>query len=190
MKMRVAITGGIAEGKSTVCGTLRDLGHPVVSADDIVRELHEDPAIIATIGEKVGERFITGGRLAKAALRKAISDPDVRKALNRVLHPRVMQLIIERTDSDGVAFAEVPLLIETATQGLFDEVWVVTAGPQEQRRRLVDRLGNEADAEALLSTQLPTAAKIPFADRVVRTNAAPETVKLAIAEYVRRLVEE
>lgn len=188
--MRVAITGGIAEGKSTVCGLLRDLGYSVVSADDIVRELHEDPAVIAVIGDEVGERFVVADRLDKAALRNALGDSDVRKALNRILHPRVMRHILERTDIDGVTFAEVPLLIETATQGLFDEVWVVTSGVREQRRRLVERLGNEAEADALLSTQLPTAAKIPFADRVVRTNERPETVKLTLAEYVRRLVEE
>jgi dephospho-CoA kinase len=100
-----------------------------------------------------------------------------------------MREILVKTDTADVAFAEVPLLIETATQGWFDEVWVVSAGVEEQRRRLVERLGNEADADALLSTQLPTEAKIPFADRVVRTNMPLETVKSTLARHVKELLE-
>lgn len=170
---------------------LAEMGYTVVSADDIVAELHKSPLILERIRTEVGEEFVTGGTLDKTALREAISgNPEKRSKVNAVLHPPVMAEIMARTETDGVAFAEVPLLIETATQGWFDEVWVVAAGEQVQRERLIQRLGSPEAADQMLASQLPTSAKIPFADRVVRTNEAVETVKLTIAEYVRRLVEE
>jgi dephospho-CoA kinase len=189
--MRIAITGGIADGKSTVCSMLAEMGFEVVSADEIVAELHHSPEILERIGSEIGEEFVTGGALNRDRMRDVIGkDAGVRSKLNAILHPPAMDAIMSRTHIDGVAFAEVPLLIETATQGWFDEVWVVAAGESIQRQRLVERLGSTEAADRMLKSQLPTSAKIPFADRVVRTNEPVETVKLTIAEYVRRLVEE
>lgn len=189
--MRVAITGGIADGKSTVCSMLAELGFLVVSADEIVADLHRSSEILERIRSEIGEEFVADGTLDREALRTAISEgPEVRAKLNSIMHPPVMEEIMASTDTEGVAFAELPLLIETATQGWFDEVWVVAAGVAVQRERLAERLGSIEAADRMLGTQLPTSAKIPFADRVVRTNEPLETVKLTIAEHVRRLVEE
>ncbi len=188
--MRIAITGGIADGKSTVCGMLAEMGYPVASADEIVRELHEDPEILERIRREVGTEFVNESGLDKPALRAAIGrDGSLRQKLNGIFHVPTMRKLVERTETDGIAFAEVPLLIETATQGWFDEVWVVEAGRDEQLRRLAERLGDEAAAVSMLATQLPTGAKIPFADRIVRTNEALDAVRLTIARHVRDLVE-
>ena len=188
--MRIAITGGIADGKSTVCALLEEMGHTVVSADDIVHELHTDPTILAKVRDEIGKDYVAAYGIDRDALREALSvDPEVRRQLNEILHPPVMSEVIVRTQTDGLAFAEVPLLIETATQGLFDEVWVVAAGVEMQRIRLIARLGSQEAADALLSTQLPTAAKIPFADRVIRTNEPVETVKSTIARHVEEVKE-
>jgi dephospho-CoA kinase len=188
-EVRIAITGGIADGKTTVCSMIADLGHKVVSADAVVADLYGDPATAAAVRDQLGQTFVSGGAIDREALRAEITqNPEARKALNVIFHPAVMRRVLEETAVD-LAFAEVPLLIETATQGWFDEVWVVSAGIEEQRRRLVERLGNEADADALLSTQLPTEAKIPFADRVVRTNTALDTVKTTLAGHVKELLE-
>jgi dephospho-CoA kinase len=189
--MRIAVTGGIADGKSTVCAFLRELGSATVNADDLVGELHFDPDVIAQVKSELGERFVAGAALDRDGLRIEVSqNPASRAKLNAIFHPAVMWHILRDTETEGVAFAEVPLLIETATQGWFDEVWVVTAGATEQRKRLVERLKSERDADAMLSTQLPTAAKIPFADRVIRTNEPLDTVKSTIAEHVKELLEE
>lgn len=189
--MRVAITGGIADGKSTVCSTLAEIGYPVVSADEIVAELHKRPEILERIAAELGEEFVPGGVLDRALVRGAISrDPNVRAMLNAILHPAVMAEIMRRTEGAAVSFAEVPLLVETATQGWFDEVWVVVAGRETQLARLTDRIGSQEEAERLLATQLPTTAKIPFADRVLRTNEPVESVKHRVTEHARRLTEE
>jgi len=170
---------------------LAELGFPVVSADEIVARLHHSPEVLERVRAEMGEEYLSDGTLNRALLRRAISDqPAIRAKLNAIMHPPVMAEIMARTDVDGIAFAEVPLLVETATQGWFDEVWVVAAGEQVQRARLVERLGSEEGADRMLRTQLPTYAKIPFADRVIRTNEPREAVKLQIAELVRSLVEE
>jgi dephospho-CoA kinase len=100
-----------------------------------------------------------------------------------------MRRIRELTNTSAITFAEVPLLIETATQGKFDEVWVVCAGKDLQLGRLKERLGSQEQAEEMLATQIPTEAKLAFADRVVRTNEPLEAVRIAIARHVKELVE-
>jgi dephospho-CoA kinase len=188
--VRIAITGGIADGKSTVCSVLSDLGFEVVSADDIVGALYSESAIVERVEADLGASFVVEGQIRRDLLRGVIAESaDARERANAIFHPAVMRQILRDTETEDVAFAEIPLLIETATQGWFDEVWVVTAGATEQRKRLVERLKSERDADAMLSTQLPTAAKIPFADRVIRTNKPLDTVKSTIAEHVKELLE-
>ena len=187
--MRIAVTGGIADGKSTVCSILAEMGHQVVSADDIVARLYADPAIIDRVKSSFGVQTVNHGAIDRDALRQEITnDPAARAKVNAIFHPAVMREIFMTSDTADISFAEVPLLIETTTQGWFDEVWVVAAGVDEQRKRLVKRLGSGEAADALLATQLPTDAKIPFADRVIRTNVPVETVKSTIAGHVKELL--
>jgi dephospho-CoA kinase len=181
--MRIAITGGIADGKTTVCEMIRALGFNVVSADAVVDDLYRDPDVLRMIAE-LAEAFGVSGT-DRQGLRSVVTEqPEARHRLNAILHPPVMRRIVDETSGDDIHFAEVPLLIETATQSLFDEVWVVVAGAAEQRRRLAERLGSVEEADAMLATQLPTDVKIPFAERVIRTNEPVETVKSKITALV------
>jgi dephospho-CoA kinase len=166
------------------------MGHKVVGADAIVADLYGDREVIERVRANLGDAFIVDEAIDREALRAEIArNPEARRKLNAIFHPVVMRRVLQETEVE-LAFAEIPLLIETATQGWFDEVWVVSAGVEEQRRRLIERLGDEAKADALLSTQLPTEAKIPFADRVIRTNTPVETFNSTIAEHVKELLEE
>lgn len=175
---RIAITGGAGEGKSTVLGYLRELGHPIASADEIAREVFSLVAIQGRLAE------IVGGRAPVTAdqVRAALADPWRRRQINAITHPEIVRRLHEIEEG----FVEIPLLIETCLQGGFDRVWVVTCGVEEQRRRLVERLGGEAAAEALLGSQLPTRAKIPFADVVIRTNQPEWSVKRDVALAARQ----
>ncbi len=102
-----------------------------------------------------------------------LTDDLPRRAVNAALHPR----IVKGLKKNLADFVEIPLLIEAALQGAFDAVWVVTCGPEDQRRRLVQRTNNLALVERFLAIQLPTSSKVPFADVVVRTNASRKRVK-------------
>lgn len=176
MTHRVAITGGIAEGKSTVLADIAGLGLPTFSADRVASEVFADPETQRELEAVLGKELIQD----RAGLRAAMAaDPSVRRGLNRVLHPRILR----RLEALGPGFYEVPLLIETALGSRFDRIWVVTCGSAEQRARLIARVG-EAEAAALLRTQLPSRAKCAFADRILRTNAPVESVRRSVWEAI------
>ena len=131
-----------------------------------------------------------GGEVNRDWLRNAVTENVfIRRRLNSIVHRPVIDRVLRWMDGhNGHSFVELPLLIETATQGLFDRVWVVMAGKDEQMRRLAAKLkGNALLAERLLATQLPTEAKAAFSDRLIRTNQPPETVRVLVTQLVEEL---
>lgn len=175
MARRIAITGGIGEGKTTVCGYLRSLGHEVASADEIARSVFEEPEVQAALASELG----CSPPVDRQAVRDRLAlDPAFRRVLNRLTHP----VILRRLESVSARFVEVPLLIEACLQERFDRVWVVTCGWEEQLRRVAERLGSREKARLLIATQLPTRAKLAFADAVIRTNRPESDVQALVAE--------
>jgi dephospho-CoA kinase len=179
--LKVALTGGVAEGKTTVLRMLSEQGLKTLSADDVARDVLADPVVQSEIGQRLG----IGVPIDRDELRSAVqSDPEKRRLLNEATHPEILARLISE-DADVV---EVPLLIETCIQSLFERVWVVTCGPEEQGRRLVARLGDDAQAQRLMGSQLPTQVKLAFADRIVRTDRALASVQVAVVELARSAV--
>jgi dephospho-CoA kinase len=177
-----AITGGIAEGKSTLLGCLSELGYRTASADDIARDVFNDPGVNRLIATTAALAFPVN----PSDLRQAFADrPHVRRLVNGVMHPRVLKGLKEST----AEFVEIPLLIETCLQSEFDQIWVVTCGREEQLRRLRKRYGDSFDFHALLAAQLPTSAKTPFADEVFRTNQPIESVRRNVSDSLARRFE-
>lgn len=176
-RLPLAITGGIAEGKTTVCDILREQGISVLSSDDVARRLFETEPVQAFLADLLGEL----APVSRDSVRRALGDPVLRRAINCFLHPLVWG---ELQSSGAVAF-EVPLLIEAALHPHFEQVWVVTCGLEEQWRRLMERTQNEETARRFLATQLPTRAKLPFADRVIRTNYQVQSVRDHVLEVLR-----
>lgn len=174
--MRTVITGGVAEGKSTVLKMLHHLGASVLSSDDVARELMEDSAIQLKISRVLGISL----PIDRAELRKVLVDHTQRKLLNNIMHPHVLRKLQE----SKAQFVEVPLLFETALAGPFNRIWIVTCGRQEQLSRLTARLGDSLAAEALISTQIASRAKIPFADVVIRTNVPMPDVQRLVSAAV------
>lgn len=167
---RFALTGGIGEGKSTVLAEFAALGVKTDSADAIARSVFEQADIQAALAEELG----ISGAVCPPILREAIArDESVRRQVNRIMHPRILEMI----NDSSAEIIEVPLLIETCMHGKFDGVIVATCGLREQRKRLMDRYENEELVDRLLSTQLPTRAKIPFATEIVRTDRPFKAVR-------------
>lgn len=179
---RIAITGGAGEGKSTVLAYIRGLGHETAGADDFARELFNERATQQLLAGLLDTELPVSADTLRVALG---ADSELRRAVNTLLH----RPIVERMWESRAPFIEVPLLLETCLQGAFQSVWVVTCGPQEQLRRLEARLQNKAQAIKLVEAQLPTQVKLPFADRIVRTNQAENTVQQFVAEAVRLEME-
>jgi dephospho-CoA kinase len=157
---------------------LRQQGLQTCSADAIARELWQSENILEEIGWVLGvEPPVTRAEVRQ----KITSSREARKSLNHLLHPLIWTRIVdERADA-----VEIPLLFESCLQRQFSQVWVVTCGPEAQFERLSERLDPE-QARNILATQVPTRAKLPFADEVIRTNLPMDRVQEQIIEALHR----
>jgi len=181
--MLVALTGGIASGKSTVARRLRELGAVVVDADQVAREVVEPgTAALARIAEEFGPGVIAAdGALDRAALGAIIfGDDHARQTLNAITHPAVGErsrslfAAAVSADPDALVVYDVPLLVNERGEGRvseFERVIVVTADEETRVRRLVELRGMpEADARKRIASQAPEAARLAIADHVVDAN--------------------
>jgi dephospho-CoA kinase len=179
--LNIAITGGIAEGKSTVLGYLKEMGYRVSSSDEVARTVFES----APVQDRLAELLGMEGPVTPPDLREHLWENNgLRRSVNALMHPLILKKLRE-LKADAI---EVPLLLETCMQGYFRRVWVVTCGIAEQTKRLRSRFGDETDIDAILSSQLPTDVKAAFADVVVRTNRPPEDVIRFITAVARRSI--
>lgn len=176
---RIALTGGVAEGKTTVLQRFQQLGTPTLSSDALVAELTRPGTdlwnrVIAEFGQAIVQADGTLWRERLAQI--AFGSVAVRRRLNHLMHPAVAQAIVERLTHAQVPLViiEVPLLIEVAMQGLFDGIIVVQATPAHQYRRLRARGISAERARQMVRSQLPTRAKTPFADWIIRTHRSLE----------------
>lgn len=167
-----AITGGIAEGKSTVLGYLAEAGYRTVSADAVAREVFHRPGIQEELRVRLG---VTD---RDALLERLALDPDARRTLNHLMHAPVWEALSET----GAQVVEIPLLVETVLHPRCAGVWVVTCGETEQLRRLTVRLGDELLARRLLQTQLSTRVKSMFADRIIESNLPEPQVRREVLD--------
>jgi dephospho-CoA kinase len=178
MMLRVALTGGIATGKSFALARFAALGAAVVDADVLAREaVAPGSPGLAAVRSRFGAAVIAAdGTLDRAALGRIVfSDRAARSDLEAIVHPAVYRRIgewfVTLPPATRVAIADIPLLFETGHSHDFDRVVVCACEPAEQLRRLMarDRL-SEPDARARLSAQWPIHEKVARADYVIRTD--------------------
>lgn len=178
---RIAITGGIAEGKSTVMKMIADAGGSTLLADDVAKRIMSQPDVWEEVEEIVGHSS-SGEPLTFAQLRLVIStDDQVRREINHLVHP----LVLAELEDSPAQFFEVPILIEVGMHHYFDEVWVVTCGLIEQMRRLRDRQAGH-DPFDLLRAQLDSKTRLAFADVVIRTDCSHSDTQSAINNELQR----
>lgn len=178
---RVALTGGIATGKSTVAAVLRARGVPVVDADDLARTAVTPGsealrAVVARFGPGV---LAADGTLDRVGLGRIVfADPVGRRDLERIVHPGVragIAAFFSAQRDRAAAVAEIPLVYESGWQPGFDAVVVVACHPRVQlaRLRARDRF-DDGQARARLAAQWPIEDKARLADRVVLTTGSLE----------------
>jgi dephospho-CoA kinase len=176
--VRIAVTGGIGSGKSSVSARLAELGAVVVDADRIARDVVEPgtPGLAAVVAE-FGDAILTpAGELDRAALAAIVfADPTRRHALEAIVHPLVgarSAELLAGAAPDAVVVYDVPLLAESVgtsreRTGEFDIVVVVEAPLETRVRRLVGRGLDEDDARARIAAQASDAQRRAIADHVL-----------------------
>ncbi len=193
----VGLTGGVASGKTAVSRVLGEEGAYIIDADQIARELVQPhkPAWHEIIRAFGGEILQEDGSIHRKKLAdRVFADPEQRKVLNQILHPRIKEEIDRRAreigerDPEAIVVIDAPLLVELGMYHKVDRLIVVTSTQTQQMERLKERDGRSPEeALKLFSSQMPVEEKEELADFVVRNEGSIEETKKRAKEVFKEL---
>ena len=176
--MRIALTGGIACGKSLVAKFLNEFGVETIDADDIVHELMPDPAARKRLAAEVF------GNEAKRKELEARLHPLVKEKINSFLCPPPPSTFTSHR------IAVIPLLFEARWEENFDIICCVRSARATQIARMMETRGyTREEAEARLAAQLPVEEKAAKSHYVIENDSSAEELKFKVAEFVNWLKE-
>jgi dephospho-CoA kinase len=196
----LGITGGIASGKSTVVEMMREFGAAVIDFDLLAREVvaPEKPAwqeIVGYFGTRV---LLENSSLDRKKLSRLVfPDPEKRKKLESITHPRIMDLYVSRVrkiarkEPGAVVLAVIPLLFEANLEDLVHKILVVYIPKEIQMERLMKRDAiSREQAENMLKAQLLIDAKMKKADFVIRNEKGLEETRRQVTLLWQTLKRE
>lgn len=194
--LKVALTGSIGMGKSTVGGMFTAMGVPLFDADASVHRLYEKGgAAVAPVREAFPEAVIDDAVDRNVLSRLVLGRPDEIRRLESIVHPLVGQMrqdFLEDAERRGAPFVilDIPLLFEGGGQSRVDKVIVVSAPAEMQRARVLARPGmTEEKFAAILARQVPDADKRRQADFVIDTGVSLQQAEAQVRDLVARLNE-
>lgn len=198
LKLRkIAVTGGLSCGKSTVCQILKDLGAYVVSADEIVHQLlSSDSTLSQDVVTLLGKDVLVNGKIDRARIAECVfMSPDLLQKLENLLHPAVYREIEneyqkqEQEDPSPTLFiAEIPLLFETGAEKNYNKTIAVVADPTLCLQRFMT--ATEYDREQYqqrMERQLPQRQKALLADYVIMNSGTMAQLQDTLKELYQEL---
>lgn len=193
----IALTGGIASGKSTIARRLAEHGAVIVDADAIVREVQQPGSpVLAEIAAAFGNDVLTEvGELDRARLASRVfGDEDAVRRLNAIVHPAVRVESAARfaaahaADPDAVVVYDVPLLLEARAEDPWESVVVAHAPVDLRRERLITLRGmSPAEADARIASQVDDERRLAIADVVVDTSGTMAETLAQVDDLWQRL---
>lgn len=191
----IGLTGSIGMGKSTTTQMFAEEGVPVYDADAAVHALYaKDGAAVAPIGALVPEA-IKDGAVDRDALRQAVFEDDT--LLDRIevaVHPLLThsrKTFFRDNKAAPIVLLDIPLLFETGGDRKVHKIVVVTAPPEVQRARVLERPDMTEDRfNAILAKQTPDAEKRARADYVIDTSEGMDAARARVREILADLTEE
>lgn len=190
----IGLTGGIASGKSTVSAILEELGCTVIDADLLAREVVQPGEaayreIVATFGPQI---LAEDGTINRKALGRIVfSDPEARRALEKITHPAIGERAMERlaacrTAGESTVFYVAPLLIEAGALSRVTELWVVYVDGETQLDRLTSREGiTREEALSKVASQMPMEEKKSYATIVIDNRGTKEDLRKEVERLWR-----
>jgi dephospho-CoA kinase len=187
--IKIALTGSIAMGKSSIARMFEAQGIPLFDADAEVRRLQAPGGALV---REIGIRFpgtVSDGKLDREKLAALVLDePEQLRLLESIVHPAVIEarrnFIDLQRDSPALIF-EIPLLFETHSEDEFNKVVVVSAPADVQRGRVLERPGmTEEKFAAILARQMPDEEKRRRADFVIDTGGDLSTTEAQVREII------
>lgn len=187
--IKIALTGSIGMGKSTVAKMFEAAGLAVFDADSVVRQLQGPGGALV---DRIGQLFpgtVRCGTLDRDCLAQIVlEDPAKLAALENIVHPAVRDwrqaFIDEHADAAALMF-EIPLLFETGGEAEFDKVIVVSAPMEVQRERVLQRRGmTPAKFQSILKRQTPDEEKRRRADFVIDTGGDLSTTQAQVRDIL------
>jgi dephospho-CoA kinase len=184
----VGLTGGIGSGKSEAARLFEQQGVPVIDTDQVARELVQPGTdALAEIVAEFGQGILDAdGRLDRAHLRGLVfSNPERRRSLEAILHPRIRIRVRERvaTLSAPYCVVVIPLLLEAGQRDLVDRVLVIDAPEALQLRRAAERDRRpEAEIGVVMATQVGREQRLAAADDVIHNDGDLEHLRRQVLE--------
>lgn len=195
---KVAVTGGTASGKSTVCKVFQDLGALAVDADIIVHELlSSDTDLGQQIIRLLGKEVLENGKLSRRLIAdKVFKDPEILHALEKLLHPAVLHKIEEiyqtacQSGIAGLFVVEIPLLYEIGQEAFYDAVIAVVADPGKSRERFGLAGHSEDEYERRMKRQWQPEEKARRANFTIRNNGTIGELRRQAEEIYKILKQQ
>ncbi|MGQ0528615.1 MAG: dephospho-CoA kinase [Panacagrimonas sp.] len=184
----VGLTGGVASGKSLVSAAFRQLGVPVLDADQVSRLVVEpgQPALAEIVAQFGADALQADGQLDRRRMRERVfADPAARRQLEQITHPHIRAYIRAWLDAQIAPYCmlENAILFESGMEALVDRVLVVDVPEELQRQRLMQRdQVDEALVQRMLAAQSPRNLRLERADEVLLNTGTPEQTAAAVAQ--------
>ena len=196
---RVGLTGGIACGKSTVCGFFASLGAGIISADEVAHEIVRPGEeayglIVECFGTAILNEDATINRAALGLM--VFNSDDLRRRLNDITHPIIirrtseMMKALEAGNRHPVAIVDAALMVESGSYRRFEKLIVVWCAETQQVRRLCVRSHlTEAEARQRILAQMPLAEKRKYGDYEIDTSGSREHTRGQVERIYHALLK-
>jgi dephospho-CoA kinase len=191
----VGLTGGIGSGKSAAADEFGRLGATVVDTDVIAHELTaRGGAAVPEVERIFGKGFVAGGAMDRKRMREHVfSDPEAKRALERLLHPLIREESRRRIAAAAGAYVVhvVPLLVESPDyRGRVDRVLVVDVPEDTQVARVRARSGlSEDEVRAIMHTQASRRERLAAADDVVDNRGSLDDLRKQVAALHQKYLQ-
>ncbi len=191
----VGLTGSIAMGKTETAKMFRALGIEVFDSDaEVHRQYRKGGEAVQAVARLFPETIVDGSVNREILASRVLNDPDALQRLERAIHPIVRKSqneFLERCGASGqnIAVLDIPLLFETGRETEVDAVVVVSAPPEIQRQRVLERPGMTPEKlDRILARQMPDAEKRARADYVVDTSKGMDYAAAQVRDIVANLL--